>query len=253
MMGSGVRVPASALSADRLLGVGDARLGLWYQGYAVVDQRDRLRLRRQRGVEVYLPGLGDRRRAVGAKLPEWLERGVALRARVAEHRHADGAREVVGLGRGAADRARRARPREVLLQSLQLDAPRAPVVERLRGPEEEVHNRPDVRRHEPDQRRHEDEERVADSPARVLVDPERQPEPEDDGEDYGEVPGDDESRRVKEPVEPVNGRYGRRERERHRSAESPRRRRPNAAAPYDRAVAELRTERLLLRQWRDED
>jgi hypothetical protein len=42
--------------------------------------------------------------------------------------------------------------------------------------------------HEPEQRRHADEPRILDPAARVLVDPERERQPEDGGEEQHQVP-----------------------------------------------------------------
>jgi hypothetical protein len=81
----------------------------------------------------------------------------------------------------------------LLLESLQLDAPRPQVVEGLRGPEEEVDGRADVGQREPEQRGQEDEEGVADPPAGVSARPVGEAEPEHDGDDHGEVPRDDEA------------------------------------------------------------
>ena len=91
--------------------------------------------------------------------------------------------------------------RELLLESLQLDAPRAGVGEGLGRPEEEVDDRADERRRKPQQRGEGDEKRVADPPAGVPVHPVGEAEPEDDREGDGGVPGDDEAGRVKEVVE----------------------------------------------------
>ena len=95
---------------------------------------------------------------------------------------------------------------ELLFERLDLHTPRAHVVECLGRAEEEVEDRADVRRRESEQRGEEDEDRVADATAGVPVHPQGESEPEDDGEEDRDVPGDDESGGVGEVVEGRGGR-----------------------------------------------
>ena len=169
---------------------------------------------------------------------------MARGTRLAKHRRADRAGEVVGLDWGGADRAGRSHTRELLLQRLQLGVPRANVGDRLRRPEEEVDDRADEGRHQPEQIREEPGEAIPDPAPRILVHPVREREPEDDGEDDGDVAGDGEAGRLEEIVDPRH--------ESHIPCAAGGKRRGSRRS-YHRVVAELRTERLLLRQWRDDD
>src|SRR5438094_3234633 len=124
----------------------------------------------------------DRRLAVRADLPERLERRLAIAARLAQASRAHGAHEKGGIDLCAADRAVQLTPREALLHRLDLELALAHVLEVLGRTEEHVDDRADER-HEAEQRRHPDEPRVLDSPPRVLVDRERDREPEDDDDE----------------------------------------------------------------------
>src|SRR5438445_5557302 len=124
---------------------------------------------------------------------------------MAKYRCADGAREVVRLDRGDADRASRLGVCEVLLERLQLDAPRADFGECLGGPKEEIDDRPDEGRDHSEQRRREPEAWPPNPPPRVLAHPERECEPEDDGQEDGDVAGHDEIGGMEKTVAPRHG------------------------------------------------
>src|SRR5581483_9328846 len=102
---------------------------------------ERGRLRGQGGLEIG-DGGADRRGAVGAGLPERLERGLAGDARMLELGRADGADDVSGLDGRTADGAVRPPLREPGLERAYLDPPGVRLLERLGGPEEQVDERP---------------------------------------------------------------------------------------------------------------
>ena len=146
-------------------------------------------------------GVDDGRRAVGADLPERLERGVALDARLLQPGRADRADEEGRLDRGAADGAVQVALRQPLLHRPDLELALAHVLDVLRRAEEEVDDRADERRHEPEHRRHRDEPRILDPPARVLVDPVGGREPEDGDEEDRQVARHHPRARVEEVVD----------------------------------------------------
>src|SRR2546430_15304322 len=130
----------------------------------------------------------DRRLAVRADLPEGLERRLAVGAGLLQLRRADRTDEELRRDLRPADRAVQVTAREPLLHRLDLELALAHVLEVLRRPEEHVDQRPDEGRHEPEQRRHRDEPRILDPAPGVLVDPERDREPEDADEEQRQVP-----------------------------------------------------------------
>ena len=157
-------------------------------GRAMFSSDSAARLRGERPVSAIvssMPGSWrqDGRRAVGADLPERLERGVALDARLLQPRRADRADEERRLDGGAADRAVQVALRQAAPPSR---GSRARARARPRGTRaagRRVDDRPDERRDQPEHRRHGDEPRVLDPAASVLVDPVGGREPEDGDEE----------------------------------------------------------------------
>src|SRR5206468_11573897 len=90
-------------------------------------------------------------------------------------------------------------PEEPRLEGADLDPSGMCVLECLRRPEEQIHERADER-HEPDERRRADEPVVVDPPPRIAMGPVREPEPEECEEEEREVAGDLEPGRVEEAV-----------------------------------------------------
>src|SRR5262249_21266127 len=132
----------------------------------------------------------DGRLAVGADLPEGLERRLAVHARLLQLRRADRTHEEVGADLRAANRAVEVAARKTLLHRLDLELALAHVLEVLGRPEEHVHEGADVGQHEPDRDRDGHEHGVLDPPLRVLVDPVSDGEPEDDQKEDHQVAHD---------------------------------------------------------------
>src|SRR2546423_1732987 len=125
----------------------------------------------------------DRRFAVRADLPDRVERRPAAHARLLELRGAHGTDEIAGVDLGVADGAAVVGRREAILDRLDLELALAHVLEVFGRPEEHVDERPEVRDHQRDEHRQADEERILHPAFRVLVRPETETEPEDDGEE----------------------------------------------------------------------
>src|SRR4051794_26712686 len=114
-------------------------------------------LRRQRRVEVGRLGtLLDPGGAVGARLPQPLERALAIPAGLLQLRRADRADEIRVLHVAPADRAVRLALREPPLERPDLDLPCPCVLEGLRRAEEQIDERPHEG-HEPEEGRRGDE------------------------------------------------------------------------------------------------